>query len=204
MSARDKPPFRADHVGSLLRPKSLLKAREDAASGAISEDELREQEDDAIRDVIKLEQDVGLHSITDGELRRASWHMDFIYQIAGVEKVEQKLKSVFHNAEGDLVFTPSAVRISGKLGMDHTIFGPAFEFLRDTVRGSAAGGTPKLTIPAPSLVHYRNGPPRSTPTSTRTWSCSGMTSAPLTPTRSAGSARWAARTFSSTTRASPT
>ncbi len=154
MSARNKPPFRADHVGSLLRPKSLLEAREEAASGAISTDELRGMEDDAIRDVVKLQQDVGLHSITDGELRRGSWHMDFIYEIAGVEKVEQHLKSVFHNESGDIEFTPSAVRISGKLGMDHTIFGSAFEFLRDTV----TDGTPKLTIPAPSLVHYRNGP----------------------------------------------
>jgi 5-methyltetrahydropteroyltriglutamate--homocysteine methyltransferase len=158
LPARNKPPFRADHVGSLLRPKSLLRAREEAASGAISQDELRAQEDDAIRNVIKLEQDVGLRSVTDGELRRASWHMDFIYQIAGVERVEQKLQSVFHNPQGDIYFTPSAVRISGKIGMDHTIFGPAFEFLRDTVRASQAGGTPKLTIPAPSLVHYRNGP----------------------------------------------
>jgi 5-methyltetrahydropteroyltriglutamate--homocysteine methyltransferase len=80
--------------------------------------------------------------------------MDFIYEIAGVEKVEQNLKSVFHNAAGDIEFTPSAVKISGKLGMDHTIFGSAFEFLRDNV----TEGTPKLTIPAPSLVHYRNGP----------------------------------------------
>jgi 5-methyltetrahydropteroyltriglutamate--homocysteine methyltransferase len=132
----------------------LLEAREEAASGAISTDELRGMEDDAIRDVVKLQQDVGLHSITDGELRRGSWHMDFIYEIAGVEKVEQHLKSVFHNESGDIEFTPSAVRISGKLGMDHTIFGSAFEFLRDTV----TDGTPKLTIPAPSLVHYRNGP----------------------------------------------
>ncbi len=154
MSARNKPPFRADHVGSLLRPKSLLKAREEASSGAISADELRSIEDDAIREVVKLQQDVGLHSITDGELRRGSWHMDFIYEIAGVEKVEQHLKSVFHNEEGDIEFTPSAVRISGKLGMDHTIFGSAFKFLQDTV----TTGTPKLTIPAPSLVHYRNGP----------------------------------------------
>jgi len=154
LSARNKPPFRADHVGSLLRPKSLLEAREDPASGAISTDELRAIEDDAIRDVVKLQQDVGLHSITDGELRRGSWHMDFIYEIAGVEKVEQHLKSVFHNESGDIEFTPSAVRISGKLGMDHTIFGSAFGFLRDTV----TNGTPKLTIPAPSLVHYRNGP----------------------------------------------
>jgi 5-methyltetrahydropteroyltriglutamate--homocysteine methyltransferase len=154
MSARATPPFRADHVGSLLRPRALLTARDQAASGAMSPDELRAVENDSIRDAIKMQEDVGLRSITDGEFRRASWHMDFIYQIAGVQKAEKNLKSVFHNEGGDIEFTPAGVRITGKLGIDHTIFGDAFEFLRDTV----AAGTPKLTIPAPSLVHYRNGP----------------------------------------------
>ncbi len=154
MSARTTPPFRADHVGSLLRPASLKQARLDAASGAISADQLRAAEDDAIRDVIKMQEDTGLRSVTDGELRRASWHMDFIYQIAGVQKADQAMKSVFHNAEGDIEFTPSGIRVTGKLGMDHTIFGSAFEFVRDNV----TTGMPKLTIPAPSLVHYRGGP----------------------------------------------
>ena len=154
MSARTTPPFRADHVGSLLRPAALKQAREDAARGAISADDLRAAEDDAIRDAIKMQEDIGLRSVTDGEFRRASWHMDFIYEIAGVRKADQAMKSVFHNEGGDIEFTPSGIRVIGKLGMDHTIFGSAFEFVRDNV----TTGTPKLTIPAPSLVHYRGGP----------------------------------------------
>ena len=154
MSIRKTPPFRADHVGSLLRPRALLRAREEAAQGAISPDDLRAVEDDAIRDVVRMQEDIGLRSVTDGEFRRASWHMDFIYEIAGVEKAEQTLKSVFRNENGTIEFTPAAVRVTGKVGMDHTIFGQAFGFVRDTV----VAGTPKLTIPAPSLVHYRGGP----------------------------------------------
>jgi 5-methyltetrahydropteroyltriglutamate--homocysteine methyltransferase len=154
MSLRTTPPFRADHVGSLLRPRALLQAREQAAQGAISRDDLRAIEDEAIRDAVRMQEDIGLRSVTDGEFRRASWHMDFIYEIAGVEKAEQTQKSVFRNENGTIEFTPAAVRVTGKVGMDHTIFGPAFEFLRGTV----TTGTPKLTIPAPSLVHYRGGP----------------------------------------------
>jgi len=154
MSVRNTPPFRADHVGSLLRPGAVREARDEAARGAISRDELRAIEDDAIREAVRMQEDIGLRSVTDGEFRRASWHMDFIYEIAGVQKADQTLKSVFHNEQGDIEFTPTAVRVTGKIGMDHTIFGPAFEFLRDT----ATSATPKLTIPAPSLVHYRGGP----------------------------------------------
>jgi 5-methyltetrahydropteroyltriglutamate--homocysteine methyltransferase len=154
MSARTTPPFRADHVGSLLRPPALRQAREDAASGAISPADLRAIEDEAIRDAVTMQEEIGLRSVTDGEFRRASWHMDFIYEIAGVAKASQNLRSVFHNEAGDIEFTPAAVRVTGKLGMDHTIFGSAFAFLRDV----ATAATPKLTIPAPSLVHYRGGP----------------------------------------------
>jgi 5-methyltetrahydropteroyltriglutamate--homocysteine methyltransferase len=154
MSVRTTPPFRADHVGSLLRPRALLQAREDAGRGAISPDDLRAAEDEAIRDAVRMQEEIGLRSVTDGEFRRASWHMDFIYEIAGVQKATQNLRSVFHNEAGDIEFTPAAVRVTGKLGMDHTIFGSAFEFLREV----ATAATPKLTIPAPSLVHYRGGP----------------------------------------------
>ncbi|HEV2240736.1 MAG TPA: 5-methyltetrahydropteroyltriglutamate--homocysteine S-methyltransferase [Streptosporangiaceae bacterium] len=154
MSVRTTPPFRADHVGSLLRPRALLQAREDAGRGAISPDDLRAVEDEAIRDAVRMQEEIGLRSVTDGEFRRASWHMDFIYEIAGVAKASQNLRSVFHNEAGDIEFTPAAVRVTGKLGMDHTIFGSAFAFLRDV----ATAATPKLTIPAPSLVHYRGGP----------------------------------------------
>jgi 5-methyltetrahydropteroyltriglutamate--homocysteine methyltransferase len=154
MSERTTPPFRADHVGSLLRPRALLQAREDTARGAISPDDLRAIEDDAIRDAIRMQEDIGLRSVTDGEFRRASWHMDFIYEIAGVQKADKSFRSVFHNEAGDIEFTPAAIRVADKIAMDHTIFGSAFEFVRD----NATTGTPKLTIPAPSLVHYRGGP----------------------------------------------
>src|SRR4051794_3843126 len=98
MSQRTSPPFRADHVGSLLRPKELLQAREDHAVGRIDDDRLRAIEDDAIKQVVADQQSVGLRSATDGEFRRASWHMDFIYQLGGIEKVtDTSLKVQFHN-----------------------------------------------------------------------------------------------------------
>ena len=99
---RADPPFRADHVGSLLRPQKLLGAREDNAAGRIDDAELRAIEDDAIRDVIAMQEDVGLQSATDGEFRRASWHMDFIYALDGVSRAEDDLVVHFRNAEGGL------------------------------------------------------------------------------------------------------
>ena len=150
---RDKPPFRADHVGSLLRPSALLDARDRFAARQITAGELRAIEDDAIRDVVRMQREAGLQSATDGEFRRASWHMDFIYAIDGISKAEDDLKVQFRNAEGTIEFTPAALRIDGKLGIDDTIFGDHFEFLRETVDGV----TPKLTIPSPSMVHYRGG-----------------------------------------------
>jgi 5-methyltetrahydropteroyltriglutamate--homocysteine methyltransferase len=108
MSARTTPPYRADHVGSLLRPPELLSAREAFAADRISAEELRTMEDDAIRDVVKLQEDAGLRSATDGEFRRASWHMDFIYQLGGISKAPGNLSVKFHNADGDIEFTPAA------------------------------------------------------------------------------------------------
>src|SRR5215218_3519837 len=112
---RTKPPFRADHVGSLLRPERLLKARDDFAADRIDADELRSIEDDAIRDVVRMQESVGLQSATDGEFRRASWHMDFIYQLEGISKAEDDLVVHFHNAEGGIDFTPAALRVEGKV-----------------------------------------------------------------------------------------
>ena len=150
---RSTPPFRADHVGSLLRPQRLLKAREDLAADRIPADELRQIEDDAIRDVVRMQEEVGLQSATDGEFRRASWHMDFIYQLDGIGKAADDLKVEFRNDEGTMDFTPAALKIDGKLGVSETIFGEDFRFLADNVDGA----TPKLTIPSPSMVHYRGG-----------------------------------------------
>jgi 5-methyltetrahydropteroyltriglutamate--homocysteine methyltransferase len=153
MSLRTSPPFRADHVGSLLRPRRLLQARDDFAAGKITAADLRGVEDEAIREVVALQQDAGLRSVTDGEFRRASWHMDFIYQIGGIAKAPGNLAVKFQNADGKIEFTPAAIHVNGKVGLDKTIFGEDFTFLQ-----SAAGASvPKLTIPSPNMVHYRGG-----------------------------------------------
>ena len=150
---RDAPPYRADHVGSLLRPRKLLQARQDLSEGRIEAGQLRAMEDEAIRDVVRMQKDVGLQSATDGEFRRSSWHMDFIYAIDGISRAEDDLKVEFRNAEGTIEFTPAALKIDGRLGLGRTIFGDHFEFLDQVVDGA----TPKLTIPSPSMVHYRGG-----------------------------------------------
>jgi 5-methyltetrahydropteroyltriglutamate--homocysteine methyltransferase len=149
---RTQPPFRADHVGSLLRPAKLLKARENFAAGHLSADELRAVEDDSIRDVVRMQQDVGLLSATDGEFRRGSWHMDFIYQLGGVTKVTENIQVQFRNESGTIEFTPSGIHVDAPISLEKTIFGDDFQFLK-----SVATTTPKQTIPSPSMVHYRGG-----------------------------------------------
>jgi 5-methyltetrahydropteroyltriglutamate--homocysteine methyltransferase len=152
MAPRTKPPFRADHVGSLLRARAVLDAREDLKQGRITAGELREIEDDAIRDVVKMQEDIGLEAATDGEFRRASWHMDFLYQVGGVTRAEDNLTVRFHNEKGDLEFTPPALHIGAKLRFERCIFADDFKFLQSTTRI-----TPKLSIPSPSMMHYRGG-----------------------------------------------
>jgi 5-methyltetrahydropteroyltriglutamate--homocysteine methyltransferase len=154
LTARSVPPFRADHVGSLLRPPSLVDARAAFADGGITADQLHAAEDKAIADVVELQLSVGLKGITDGELRRGSWHMDFIYELDGVSKLDGRSQFTFHNDQGDISFTPSAMRIDGKVGLSHTIFGDAFTSLQ---RILGDRGLAKLTIPSPSMVHYRGG-----------------------------------------------
>jgi len=153
----------------LLRPEGLLKAREDHAAGRIDDDELKAIEDDSIRDVVRMQEDVGLQSATDGEFRRASWHMDFIYQLDGITKEAGHIAVKFHNEQGDIEFTPAALHVDGKLGVSKTIFGDAFQFLQQTVTSTV----PKLTIPSPSMVHYRGGKaavdPRVYPTLDEFW-----------------------------------
>jgi 5-methyltetrahydropteroyltriglutamate--homocysteine methyltransferase len=153
VTSRTTPPFRADHVGSLLRPRHVLQARDDHAAGKLDAAALRAIEDDAIRAVVAMQEDVGLRSATDGEFRRASWHMDFIYQLDGITKEAGEIAVTFYNEQGEVEFTPAALHVDGKLGVSTTIFGDAFAFLRDTVTTAV----PKLTIPSPSMVHYRGG-----------------------------------------------
>jgi len=148
------PPFRADHVGSLLRPPELLKARADCETGWIDAAALRAAEDKAIRDAVALQRDLGLEGITDGEMRRGSWHMDFLYQIGGVGHSDHRLHIEFKNEAGTVEFSPTAHRVSGTLTLDKTIFGDDFAFLKSAV---GEGATAKLTIPSPSMLHYRGG-----------------------------------------------
>jgi 5-methyltetrahydropteroyltriglutamate--homocysteine methyltransferase len=131
-----------------------MQARDDHANGRIDDETLRGVEDEAIREIVQMQKDVGLTTATDGEFRRATWHMDFIYSIDGISKAPGNLSVQFHNAEGDIEWTPAALHIDGKLGIGETIFGDHFEFLQDV---APDGMTPKLTIPSPSMVHYRGG-----------------------------------------------
>ncbi len=148
------PPFRADHVGSLLRPPHLIEARTKHATGEISAGELRAVEDAAIRDVVRMQRDVGLLSATDGEFRRTAWHMDFIYRLGGIHPTDEKIQVHFRNADGELDFESAALAIDEPVRLTETIFGNDFTFLAETVE---AGVTAKLTIPSPSMVHYRGG-----------------------------------------------
>jgi 5-methyltetrahydropteroyltriglutamate--homocysteine methyltransferase len=151
---RSTPPFRADHVGSLLRPPQVHAARDDFAAGRIDSAQLRAVEDGAIRSAVVTQEGLGLQSATDGEFRRATWHMDFIYQIGGITTAPGRLAVQFRNASGTIEWTPAALHVASRLHLDHTIFEPDFRYLQSV----ATSATPKLTIPSPNMVHYRGGP----------------------------------------------
>jgi 5-methyltetrahydropteroyltriglutamate--homocysteine methyltransferase len=151
---RTSPPFRADHVGSLLRPPGLMHAREEFAAGRIPAEELHALEDEAIRAAVKMQREAGLQSATDGEFRRAAWHMDFIYQLGGIDKVAGDITVEFRNEDGTIEFTPAAIHVGERVHLEQPIFAEDFTFLQSAVD---EGVTPKLTIPSPSMVHYRGG-----------------------------------------------
>ncbi len=149
--ARKTPPFRADHVGSFLRPKFLLDARENFRNGAIDAAELRAAEDEAIRGIVKFQEDLGLRGITDGEFRRTYFHIDFLTQLEGVE-VKGGIHVKFHSAKGDVDFEPPVMHVVDKVRHDKPIQRADFEFLK-----SVTTGTPKVTIPSPTMLHFRGG-----------------------------------------------
>jgi methionine synthase II (cobalamin-independent) len=153
MPPRTEPPFRADHVGSLLRPVEVLRAREDAAAGRITAGERRAIEDRAVAQVVRMQEEVGLQSATDGEFRRASWHMDFIYQLGGVHPGDDKLTVAFRDENGELTFEAPALVIDERISLPAPIFADDFA----TLASLTTTATPKLTIPSPSMVHYRGG-----------------------------------------------
>ena len=140
------PPFRADHVGSLLRPPELVAARAKAKAGQLSAEELRSVEDKCIRDVVAKQEAIGLQSITDGEYRRDFWHLDFARQIEGV--VLKRPTGMNFQAED----IPPMASVGGKLRCTKPVMTDHFACLK-----SVAKKTPKLCIPAPSTLHFRGG-----------------------------------------------
>jgi len=154
MSDLSGPPFRADHVGSLLRPLELLHARAEHQAGRLSAEELRRAEDRAIGDAVRMQREIGLQGVTDGEFRRGSWHMDFLYQIGGVAKTDQNLRIQFKNEMGPIEAALGAFRIGRRLTLDKTIFAEDFAYLKSA---TPTGTVAKLTIPSPSMLHYRGG-----------------------------------------------
>ncbi len=151
MARRATPPFRADHVGSLLRPPALLAARADFAGGKITAAELKDAEDAAIRDAVRMQEDIGLQSATDGEFRREQWHSDFLYAIPGIDKGALGAPLPVYRKDGQLSWAPNVTEITGKVHLEEVIFADHFEFLAQTVTRA----TPKLTVPSPSMAHFR-------------------------------------------------
>jgi 5-methyltetrahydropteroyltriglutamate--homocysteine methyltransferase len=151
MSQRTTPPFRADHVGSFLRPPQLLAARERFHNGEIGRAALRAVEDAAIADVVRLQEDIGLQGITDGEFRRTYFHIDFLEQLEGVE-ARGGLTAHFHSARGEVDFAPPVLHVTRKVRHVRPIQVADFNFLK-----AATARTPKVTIPSPTMLHFRGG-----------------------------------------------
>jgi len=151
MTIRTTPPFRADHVGSFLRPAALLDARDRFKAGAISREALRKVEDEAIREIVRFQEDLGLKGVTDGEFRRTYFHIDFLEQLQGVE-TKGGIQVSFRSASGNVDFSPPVMHITGKLRHIKPIQVADFQFLK-----SATKALPKVTIPSPTMLHFRGG-----------------------------------------------
>ena len=150
--SRDAPPFRADHVGSLLRPQYLKDARARRGRGEISVQQLTEIEDRAIREVIAKQEDVGLQGITDGEFRRSFWHLDFLEQLDGVESYPAEQPLLFQDGTARV----KGIKVTGKIQAGLHPMIEHFTFLKANTKKSAQE-TAKMTIPSPSVLHYRGG-----------------------------------------------
>jgi len=149
--ARAAPPYRADHVGSFLRPKFLLDARDQFKAGSIDAAKLRAVEDEAIRGIVKFQEDLGLRGITDGEFRRTYFHIDFLTQLDGVE-TKGGIAVSFHSAAGNVDFAPPVMQVTTKVKHSKPIQLRDFQFLK-----SVTARTPKVTIPSPTMLHFRGG-----------------------------------------------
>jgi 5-methyltetrahydropteroyltriglutamate--homocysteine methyltransferase len=146
------PPFRADQVGSLLRPPALRAAREAAQAGRTSAAELRAAEDAAIRGAVALQEAAGLAAVTDGEFRRAFWHVDFLTGFDGIVATQSQYAMKFHGADGATAETRSMMVVKDKVRRSRPIMVDHFAFLKSVTKR-----TPKLCIPAPTYLHMRGG-----------------------------------------------
>ncbi len=147
------PPFRADHVGSFLRPARLIDARDQRSRDEISADELRVIEDECITEVVRNQEKVGLRGITDGEFRRFMFHVDFLEQLGGVKVTEGEFLARFRRSDGtEVEFAPPRMEVDGTIRHSHPIQGDDFDYL-----ASQTSQTPKVSIPAPSMLHFRGG-----------------------------------------------
>ena len=155
MSLRQTAPFRADHVGSFLRPKYLLDARAQHAAGEINTAQLRAVEDKAITEIVEFQEDVGLQSITDGEFRRTYFHIDFLAQLGGVKT---DIPVTVIRPDGSEELAPPVMRVVGKVEHTRDIQRADFEYLKSQVKSLGKSGlTPKVTIPSPTMLHFRGG-----------------------------------------------
>ena len=154
MTSRTTPPFRADHVGSFLRPAWLLEARAQRARGAITAAQLREIEDRAITEIVQFQRDCGLQSITDGEFRRTYFHIDFLEQLGGVKT---DIPFTVLRADGSEELAPPVIRVIDKVRHVKDIQRADFDYLKSQIEQHAPGCTPKVTIPSPTMLHFRGG-----------------------------------------------
>ena len=148
-AARTRPPFRADHVGSLLRPPALREARRARTEGRLDAAGLRAVEDRCIAQAIRMQDEIGLRAATDGEYRRAYWHYDFVAGLDGVEIYEPERKIQFKGA-----VLPHALRVTGPIRWHVPVMIEDFRTTQSLVR---AGVVAKQTIPSPSVLHFRGG-----------------------------------------------
>ncbi len=144
-------PAHYDHVGSFLRPKYLLDARAEKAAGTITAEQLRLVEDKAITEIVKFQEDVGLKSITDGEFRRTYFHIDFLDQLGGVKT---DVPVTFIKPDGSQELAPPTMRVIDKVRHVKDIQLADFNYLKSQV---SKGNTPKVTIPSPTMLHFRGG-----------------------------------------------
>lgn len=146
--SRSRPPFRADQVGSLLRPEALKQARNQHQSGTITDDRLHQVEDTEIRKIIARQEEVGLQAVTDGEFRRAWWHFDFLKKLDGVEGFQAASGIQFHGIQT----RAEGLRVTGRIGFSGHPMIEHFKFLKANTRAVA-----KMTIPSPTVLHFRGG-----------------------------------------------